>query len=402
MNMAENDKPTIALTSDFVFGAVDGIRPATTAHLAQLLGNATAANPISDLGPLGPMVGDWQGSGFNTIFRPLNLKSPNTLPIRATGDNILELNLTRENLAFTAIPGSIPNRGMVQADIALFGMTYLQQITDVTTQPNTGIHIEPGIWVVVPTTTDPAEGQTVARMASIPHGTTVNAQGTTRTFSGPPTIPAVDITPNFIGGAKNPFPSQVATNPGTARIPQDLTSFIAAKTITQEMLNDPNSVLRSANVGQTITQTTEISIATTGPAVSPPSGGTANIAFLLNGGEADDKIGDAKSPNANAIKMTATFWIETVERKILIPVFKPGNPHVRIPIEPALPGHPARTLILDPGREVTKATVITLRFTQIQYTQTVFLNFNGLSWPHVSVATLTPAIAIPIPPSAWA
>ena len=27
-------------------------------------------------------------------------------------------------------------------------------------------------------------------------------------------------------------------------------------------------------------------------------------------------------------------------------------------------------------------------FLQLQYTQTVLLNFNGLSWPHVSVATL--------------
>lgn len=28
------------------------------------------------------------------------------------------------------------------------------------------------------------------------------------------------------------------------------------------------------------------------------------------------------------------------------------------------------------------------RFLQLQYTQTVLLNFAGLSWPHVSVATL--------------
>jgi hypothetical protein len=27
-------------------------------------------------------------------------------------------------------------------------------------------------------------------------------------------------------------------------------------------------------------------------------------------------------------------------------------------------------------------------FLQLQYSQTVLLNFNGLSWPHVSVATL--------------
>ncbi len=39
--------------------------------------------------------------------------------------------------------------------------------------------------------------------------------------------------------------------------------------------------------------------------------------------------------------------------------------------------------------------------TQIQYTQTVNLNFAGLSWPHVSVATLAPADPITIPDSAW-
>jgi hypothetical protein len=28
---------------------------------------------------------------------------------------------------------------------------------------------------------------------------------------------------------------------------------------------------------------------------------------------------------------------------------------------------------------------------QLQYSQRVLLNFNGLSWPHITVATLTPA-----------
>jgi len=253
----------------------------------------------------------------------------------------------------------------------------------------------------VPLTTDPAEGQTVARMASIPHGTTINAQGRTKSIAGPPTIPTVDITPNLIGGAKNRFPSQNATDLGTARIPQDLTGLVAAGTITQAMLDDPNSVLRKAIAGQTIVQTTEIAISTTGLPASPNSGGTGNIAFLLNGGEPGDEIGNPQSPNANAIKMTATFWVETVEQKIRIPQFRPGGPPIRIPIDPGLPGQSGRNLVVDPGREVAAATVITLRFTQIQYTQTVFLNFNGLSWPHVSVATLVPSTTIPVPPSAW-
>ena len=44
---------------------------------------------------------------------------------------------------------------------------------------------------------------------------------------------------------------------------------------------------------------------------------------------------------------------------------------------------------------------ITVQFTQIQYTQTVLLNFAGLTWPHVSVNTLVPADDIIVPPSVW-
>jgi hypothetical protein len=39
---------------------------------------------------------------------------------------------------------------------------------------------------------------------------------------------------------------------------------------------------------------------------------------------------------------------------------------------------------------------------QIQYSQQVLLNFNTLTWPHVSVATLVPSEPISIPASAWA
>jgi hypothetical protein len=398
-----DDTPVIALGSNFEFGAVDGIRQATTAHLDLLAGRAAEAiGPTSDLGPLAPLVGSWHGSGFNTIFRPLNSGSPNTLLVPASGDNILELNLTSEDLTFSPINGSIPNRGMVQEDIALFGMTYLQQIKDVTAQPNVGIHIEPGLWIVVPPTRDPTEGPTVARMASIPHGTTINAQGTTKSIDGPPTIPAVDITPILLNGEKPiRFPSQTAVTQKTARIPQDLTSFIAANTISQAMLDDPGSVLRDAIKGQTITRTTEITISTDGVPASPLSGGLGNIAFLMNGGETQDQPDNPQSPNANAIKMTATFWIETVEWRIRVPRFQPGNTPLRLPIGRALSGHPTNSLLIDPGREVATPQDITIRFKQLQYLQIVFLNFNGLRWPHVSVATLTPSTKLMVPASAW-
>ena len=54
-----------------------------------------------------------------------------------------------------------------------------------------------------------------------------------------------------------------------------------------------------------------------------------------------------------------------------------------------------------PPEAVTKRYAITVESTQIQYSQMVLLNFNGITWPHVSVATLVPASPILLPESAW-
>ena len=56
---------------------------------------------------------------------------------------------------------------------------------------------------------------------------------------------------------------------------------------------------------------------------------------------------------------------------------------------------------MNPPIRITEPRYITVQATQIQYSQQVFLNFNNLTWPHVSVATLVPASPIPVPPSAW-
>ncbi len=104
------------------------------------------------------------------------------------------------------------------------------------------------------------------------------------------------------------------------------------------MVDDPNSVLVGALAGQTIVQTITLQVSTTDLPVE--GGGTLNTAFL---------VGGSGGPNANAALVTATFWLETVQ----------GTPNIQ----------------------------------QLQYSQTVLLNFNGLSWPHVTVATLKLAAA---------
>jgi hypothetical protein len=61
-------------------------------------------------------------------------------------------------------------------------------------------------------------------------------------------------------------------------------------------------------------------------------------------------------------------------------------------------GSPVASFAVSPATEITADTQIEVTYTQIQYTQTVFLSFNGLTWPHVSVATLVPNDPIPITP----
>ena len=382
----------VSLPSGFRFGEVSSL----TALRA-------ISSSVPGLGPLANFTGTFAGNGFNTIFRPDSAATPTPLPIPVAGsDNVLELNLTSETLSFSKSLGSVPNRGMMQGDVFLNGVPYLQSISDITvpSQP-TGIHLEPGLWMIVPTTTDPAEGQTLVRMASIPHGTTIVAQGTSVTIRGKPTIPAVDITPFTTAppNTKIPFPSQTATNKSTARIPQDLTSFIAAGTITQAMLTDPNTLLRNHIASQNVTSTTTISVSTS-PAAPLFGGGTDNIAFLLGDAAALTNPAPA-GPNAQTLKMNATFWIETVEHVIVVPIFKPGHPPLTIPAETGDAGQPVPRFLVNPPIEITAPRRITVQSIQIQYSQEVFLNFNTLTWPHVSVATLVQSDAIPVPPSVW-
>ena len=354
---------------------------------------AEAAPAAPDLGGIAGFIGTFRGSGLNTIFRPQDFAvTPTPLPKPATGpnDNILEINLTEETLAFSAALGSIPNRGMVQGDAFLNGIPYVQKINDVSVPASpVGIHFEPGVWLSVPTSTVPEEGATIVRMASIPHGTTIEAQGTSSRIAGGPTIDPVDITPFPIGSSGPPpfkFPSQTATNTATFRLPQDLTAFIAAGTITQPILDNPNIILKNRAGAQNITSTTVNKISTN-PANPLFGGGTDNIAFLLG-----DK--DATTPNADAIQMSATFWIETVTEQITVPAYTAHRPVIVRGATSA--GNPVVRFSVTSKTPTAEDRTIDVSYTQIQYTQTVLLNFNNLTWPHVSVATLVPNKPVPV------
>jgi hypothetical protein len=320
---------TAQTDADFVF---EGLPAVQEVHAAQ-----AQAQPADPLGPLAALAGTWKGHGFNTIWRPH--------PLAGGGqDRFLELNLTTETLAFTKINGAIPNRGLLMHDISMFGLTYMQQISETST--GAGLHIEPGIWASVPQTSNPNEPATVVRMGSIPHGTVILAQGNAQVLSGGPQhIPDNNILPFFLGSpppANTDFNSVAATFT-ELNLSTPTTFRFASPGVTQSMVKNPNSVLQAALqaslAGTTMKSRTFLHVSTTQNPIKG-GGGTANTAFLAAGS-------NPPGGNAKAVEVDATFWIETIAGA-------GGNPDTH----------------------------------QLQYTQLVQLDFNGIRWPHVTVATL--------------
>lgn len=125
-------------------------------------------------------------------------------------------------------------------------------------------------------------------------------------------------------------------DPGATPLPAGITNPEAAK--------NPNVLLTDALAagearGERVLSSVVIDVAT-GP--NADGAGISNVAFLQPGGPG------ATSPanNAAVVRVSSVFWVERLALQ--------GGAHAL----------------------------------QLQYSQTVVLNFGGINWPHVSVATL--------------
>ena len=394
-------------------------QPAQVSSIRLVVDNETVRQ---ELGRLGDLAGTWTGEGFNLIARP---------DFRDSANLYLQLNQTHETLRFTSIGSAIPNRGFGQEDIELFGLSYLQQIHDQFT--GGALHLEPGLWITQPFTTYPPEdpppnGQIVARMASIPHGNAVLAQGNATSFTGPPTLqtenqnyngsvfPSFNSTPfgatppviNAAGSSEKLTAAQIpappfeeydisvpdsaanprtpfATSPPEPPLPQEISGVLM-----QDIINDPVRLLQAViakqvDAGNTfegvaLNIASQASVTFRANPDSPPAGPTVNVPVTDAGGGIENILfldgetltlpggppGGAAAPNAQTALVYATFWIETVT--------PPSGRH----------------------------------FVQLQYAQVTVLNFPiftllhpppggpppavvNLGWPHISIATLRKA-----------
>jgi hypothetical protein len=273
------------------------------------------------LGPLAPLVGTWTatGGGYNIIAVPAVISGKESFT--------LLISEMAQTITFQAIEALTPDRGGPVGTMMIPGLTY-QQTVYVAGQPDQLMHIENGMWLLMPLPEPPLASSMppppdlptrVARLSTIPHGNSVTATGIVSEFAGPPVIPDNSALPTL---GDVPFLAGYTEDYTLYRNPNFSPS-------------NPNLTLQQALEGLNITQTTTLDVSTDN------GGGVANIPFVTT--------------QADARRMSSTFWIQTVQ--------------------PAGGG--------DPVLQLQYSQEVDLFFMTQPDGQ------NLIKWPHISVATLT-------------
>jgi len=312
-----------------------------------------------DLGPLQKLPGTWRnepnliGRGWNMIALPSATEPESRINYR------LLVNQYNEELKFSLVDKGVPNRGIarnggtVDSDQFVVTLDYEQMIAQVSADdfPATDkagdaglpIHHEPGLWLHM--TNETTNGLDIARLATIPHGDSALALGTSKTIDGAASIPRVNGLPigvpqNLDGGYLSPY-KHYNDNPfkGIVNAP----GFPGFNPV------NPQELLALANDGLAVRRTTILEVDT-----SVEKAGIRNIPFI--------------NKQANAADMKSTFWIQELEE-----TDESGEPKLRL-----------------------------------QYLQVVLLDFfprfDGspglIRWPHVSINTLE-KVAPPNPSRAY-
>jgi len=386
------------------------------------------ATVFKQLGLLAELAGTWKGHGFNLIARP---------DFHDKTDLYLQLNQTRETLKFEPIGSPIPNRGFGQDDIQLFGLTYLQQITDAA--KDGALHIEPGIWITQPSTTFPPESvpppqQLVARMGTIPHGNSLLAEGVAASFTGSPvlTIPAAQyngsLFPSFNStpfGVPPPAPGFAFNAAGSS---EKLTApTVPATPFPQYDVTVPIGPIPPGPFNPPFTLNTRTPFDTT-PVEPPlpaningvPMQDVINDPILLLQKDVQQLVADGYSFEGTSLNIATASPLTFLKNAnsgaagptvpVNVPQFGGGIENIQFLIgeSPVVAGKTqlqenAETAVVYATFWIEKVSNAKTghSFMQLQYAQLVVLNFPifhllnqnpsvyvNLGWPHISVATL--------------
>jgi len=398
------------------------------------------SNLASTLGPLADLAGTWRGRGFNLIARP---------DFHDQTDLYLQLNHTDDEIKFDPIGAPVPNRGFGQDDINLFGLTYLQKITDATL--GSALHIEPGIWVTLPSTLTfppdrpPTGGHLVARMGTIPHGNSILVEGFAEAFTGPPVLKT--STEQYNGSIFPSFNSTPFGVPPTAPNPpgivinaagssEKLTApTVPATPFPQYDLSIPIGAIPAGfHVGATVynppfSLNTRTPFNSTFPGLNntPKNQALVNDPITLLQDEVHKLVHEGYSFEGTALNIATQATINFLKTPnsgagglvtpLTVPTFGGGTPDIpniqfllgetitTTPPNPpgSKPVENAQTALVYATFWIEKVTHKQTHhtFMQLQYAQMVVLNFPifhlftqtpatyvNLGWPHITVGTL--------------
>jgi hypothetical protein len=234
-----------------------------------------AETSVAELGPLADLVGVWIGTqGWELIAVPQG-------PPGGRESFTFIARPYAEIVTFTPIGAPVPNRGGPAGEMFITGLMYDMRIADLVT--NEPLHLETGMWLNlsgVQGGTPP--DQPIVRSASIPHGDSVLAIGTSSETAGPPDIPLPSAIPD-----PGPKPEPGYTEAWLSQIPSPCDANVKFNPAI------PNQVLVDALAGLKVVETTTLSVSTDN------GGGVLNIPFV-----------DA---NANTARFACDYWIETIE-----------------------------------------------------------------------------------------
>ncbi len=273
------------------------------------------AQPGMDvLGPLKDLPGVWHSRqrGWNMIALPV---APSLTNDATAAPFRVLMNQYSETLRFTTVDTKVPNRGIraetdgTISDATQFVVTldYEQKIaqdlaedfpkTDLAGKPGLDIHHEPGLWLNM--TNEKTGELDIARLATIPHGNSVLALGTSDTHSGGAReIPPLNGAIHSVSGMPiGRLPSEVdcddylepyrhyIDNPffGSAEGVPGFPGFSPA---------DMNDILRFVHGdGNDVVRTTQLTVDST-----IERGGVVNIPFV--------------EKQADAASLKSTFWVQ--------------------------------------------------------------------------------------------
>lgn len=391
---------------------------ATSENVSEAHGVSDIPVPVpGELNILEKLKGEFYGAGLNMIFRPSYGNNRR--------NNVLEYNVTEEFTQFLPDIGDVPNRGLgKQQDVIIKAVPYMQRVIDLL-NPLTGkpdrpdggipIHFESGIFLRTPPTEirpHVPEG-TISRLASIPHGTTINCQGFEPDVKNPepgaPVIGPVSVLPFPMGAPEDQvtfddfFPQLNFTRKYNLRIPQEIKE---GDLLNSKLMLDPNTMLNDANNNSTTKRIKDhitFSVHSDPDVSGIPGGGTANIAFLAGSGKYDGS--QNPGANANGVSVGCVYWISTVEYDVLLPEgdFSGANKQTfTVESEARKEERKTGKMIVSPSfaieldKHVPANTIAKFEATQIQYSQNVTLDFDTMGWPHIAVATLSPLLPVPV------